>query len=550
ARVFPQWLRCSGCDLLGKITQFEYTNTSMYRPDQAKFEHSRCQGKKGESKPSSRLAVPARYLLTCQSGHLDEFPYEAWVHGGNECPAAELPALKMDDKTAGKGASAIIKCESCQAKRPMNEAQGESGAAKLPGCRGRHPHLSTFDSGKCRNSTRLMLVGASNLWFPVTQSIIVMPTTSAEKKTELADKIRTAADIEKLNTYRDNLEIVRMALDGKVDVKEVPDEALREAVDAACAYEVSVEEQEERVRNWDPIDLLVPEWRYLQDDPPGPFHEDKHSGLTLSRRARSPKLPAKISRVLAVERLRKVNALVGFTRVDSLDRVNDQTDRLVPLTRERKPKWTVATEDRGEGVFIQLDEEQVVQWEDRVLASPRWAEHREAHRRNFGNRLSDTASMTDPDNRFSPPRYWLVHTFAHVLMREMAQMCGYSAASLSERLYAWPKTEEREAAAGFLICTTASDSDGTLGGLVQLSEPHRLAKVVDAALLRATRCSSDPICAMRIPKDPEDFLHGAACHCCAMASETSCEKANRFLDRRFLVNLPGCNLGFFGYVEL
>ncbi|XVQ15109.1 hypothetical protein ACQP1W_22035 [Spirillospora sp. CA-255316] len=51
------------------------------------------------------------------------------------------------------------------------------------------------------------------------------------------------------------------------------------------------------------------------------------------------------------------------------------------------------------------------------------------------------------------------------------------------------------------------------------------------------------------PQDPEDFLHGAACHCCVMASETSCERANRFLDRRFLVDLPGSNPGFFGHAD-
>ncbi len=57
---------------------------------------------------------------------------------------------------------------------------------------------------------------------------------------------------------------------------------------------------------------------------------------------------------------------------------------------------------------------------------------------------------------------------------------------------------------------------------------------------------------MRTPSDPEDFLHGAACHCCSFASETSCEKANRFLDRRFLLNLPTATgetvPGFFGSV--
>ena len=90
-----------------------------------------------------------------------------------------------------------------------------------------------------------------------------------------------------------------------------------------------------------------------------------------------------------------------------------------------------------------------------------------------------------------------------------------------------------------LLTTTASDSDGTLGGLVALSEPDRLAQVVAAALTGMMRCSSDPVCARRVAQDPEDFLHGAACHCCTMVSETSCERANRFLDRRFVVPLAG-----------
>jgi hypothetical protein len=85
---------------------------------------------------------------------------------------------------------------------------------------------------------------------------------------------------------------------------------------------------------------------------------------------------------------------------------------------------------------------------------------------------------------------------------------------------------------------------------VALSEPAKLQNIVLAALRRAARCSSDPVCAQRTPSDPEDFLHGAACHTCAFASETSCEKANRFLDRRFLLDLPTANgpvvPGFFG----
>lgn len=545
ARVFPQWLRCTGCDLLGKVSQFEYVNTQPYRPDLARFEHVRCPGRSGSSR-AKRTAVPARYLLACVNGHLDEFPYERWVHHGRDCPSEEVPRLRMTDRTSGKGASATIQCDSCGQRRQMAEAQGPAGAAKLPRCRGRHPHLDGFELSGCGAESKLMLIGASNLWFPSTLSIIVMPESDAEKADDTVHQIRVGLGSGRLAKYADNLVVLRDLLDAaKVDVSGLSDTELSVAVSAALAPPPSDEEQEEQLRNWDPVDLLVPEWRHLQLDPLGDSHPDP-SGLVLSSRERDPKLRKEITRVLAVEKLRKVNALTGFTRIDSFDRAGDAPSRLVRLTREQYPKWTVATEDRGEGIFLQLDEPAVAAWEARVLASPAWEAHRSAHERNFNRRFSETAERVNPDERLKPPRYWLIHTLSHVLIRQMAMESGYQAASLSERLYAWPGSDDHPPAAGLLIVTTASDSDGTLGGLVSLSEKTTLQRVVSTALKRAERCSSDPVCARREPKDPEDFLHGAACHCCAMASETSCERANRFLDRKFLVSLPGSDLGFFG----
>ena len=46
--------------------------------------------------------------------------------------------------------------------------------------------------------------------------------------------------------------------------------------------------------------------------------------------------------------------------------------------------------------------------------------------------------------------------------------------------------------AGVLLYTGAPDSEGTLGGLVALSEPSRLAAVLRDALDRAKLCSTDP----------------------------------------------------------
>lgn len=545
AIVFPQWLRCTGCNKLAPLSTFDYRNTHPYRPDEARFDHVGCpgfaKGNKGGGNKRS-LALPARYLLACTNGHLDEFPYALWVHHGNPCNAA-VPQLKMLESTVSRGASSTIECGSCGARRGMNEAQGAAGQAKLPACRGRHPHLDAYAADGCDAGSHLMLIGASNLWFPILQRVIVMPMDAGEKKENLADRLKVEVGAN-LPAYAGNLGFLRMHLAGKLDVTQVPDEALAEALDAALAPAPPVTPPS--AEEWSPLDLMAPEWLYLKQGVSGARHEDEVSGLTLRTRGLDPKLPPTISRVLAVERLREATALLGFTRIDEMDRIDDLPTRQAPLSLN-PPNWVVATLNRGEGIFLELDENAVAAWEAKVEASKLWEAHVEAHRRNFANRLSGTATVIEPDSRMRPPRYWLLHTLAHVLFREMAMSSGYGAASISERLYAWQATDKHPPAAGVLLLTTSSDSDGTLGGLVQLSEPDRLRRLIDNALRRAARCSSDPVCAHRTPRDPEDFLHGAACHCCTMASETSCERANRFLDRRFLIGLPGefTHLGFF-----
>jgi hypothetical protein len=559
ARVFPQWLRCTGCDYLGPLPRFTYTNTHPFRPDLAQFTHRGCPGRGGPRAGTARRvrespAVPAQHLLTCTNGHLDEFPYALWVHRGSTCPKAAVPDLKMRDANVGKSVGSTIVCAACGATRGMAEAQGAVGREKLPQrCRGRHPHLNAFDAA-CNARPALLMMGASNLWFPSTQSIIVMPRTDAEEAEALADRLRIELGVEQVRTFADQLAVIRALANARgFDISAVNDDELEAALADVLAPPDQEDVRQEKLAAWDPVELLVPEWRYLQR--PALFPQQQNSsGLMVTEMQRGELLHPNISRVVAVNKMKKVNAVLGFTRLDEMDRVNDLASRLVKLTRDGRPKWVPATEDRGEGIFLQLDLEAVAAWEQAVVETALWQAHREAHRRNFRRRFSETAKLVDPDTRLPAPRYWLLHTFSHALIREMAMSCGYGAASLTERIYGWSASPEREAAAGLLICTTASDSEGTLGGLVALSEPSRLDGLVISALRRAARCSSDPVCAMRTPSEPEDFLHGAACHCCSFASETSCEKANRFLDRRFLVTLPSANgeaaPSFFGNMDV
>jgi hypothetical protein len=130
-------------------------------------------------------------------------------------------------------------------------------------------------------------------------------------------------------------------------------------------------------------------------------------------------------------------------------------------------------------------------------------------------------------------RYLLVHGFAHVLINQFVFECGYSTASLRERLYV--SADANAPMAGILIYTAAGDSEGTLGGLVRLGRPERLGAVVRRALSRASWCSADPVCSENLGGQGSRLANLAACHACILLPETSCETVNQGLDRAMIV---------------
>ena len=143
-------------------------------------------------------------------------------------------------------------------------------------------------------------------------------------------------------------------------------------------------------------------------------------------------------------------------------------------------------------------------------------------------------------------RYVLLHSLAHALIRQFAVECGYTTASIRERIYSRPPGGDGEPMAGVLLYTAAPDSEGTLGGLVALGEPKTLGRHLDQALEAMRLCASDPLCAEHHPIKDGLTLHGAACHACLFLPETSCERGNKYLDRSVLVStVESADLAFF-----
>jgi hypothetical protein len=249
-----------------------------------------------------------------------------------------------------------------------------------------------------------------------------------------------------------------------------------------------------------------------------------------------------LSDVVQVERLREVRALIGFTRLDAPDPEDPDLVKRVALSRS-EPDWVPASEVRGEGIFLQVPDDLLAEWEGRIEDTAVLQAHREAYAAFRRNRYSGRLAVQFDAMRHWPGvRYLALHTLSHLLIRTIALDCGYSSASLSERIYAGTPEDPR---CGILIYTAVPDSEGTLGGLVSQAEPDRLVHLVRRALHGAMHCSSDPLCKERVPQPPADFLHGAACHVCLFVSETTCERGNRFLDRRFVVPIDDPKLALY-----
>lgn len=522
---FPAWLRCTACDELAPVSGpvFSFENDKPRRPHDARFFHTECP--RSKRRP---LAVAARFVLTCTGGHLDDFPYRHFVHRGGDCPKAKFPRLRMEDRGGNLGANVEIRCINCNARRNIREALGKRNQHNLPRCRGRHPHLTWFDPEGCTEDPKVLVVGASNQWFAQTLSALAVPKTGAS---ELATKVEQHwVALEGLPQQM--LPWARANVPAMTEFERWDDGELWAAIEA---HRSSAAKEEPKITGYP--DLRTAEWEILTVTPGPAPHED----FTLYRPGVSPRLKGLLADVVQVERLREVRALVGFTRLDAPDPDDPELVTTAPLARSG-PDWVPSSEVRGEGIFLRLTEDLLRDWEQRVAGSAALTSHQQAYGRFRQNRYSDRIKGTfDPMAHWPGARYVAMHTLSHLLIRTIALECGYSSASLSERIYAGDEDDPRS---GILIYTAVPDAEGTLGGLVSLGEQPTLTRLFRRALSDAMRCSSDPLCAERLPAAPADFLHGAACHVCLFVSETTCERGNRFLDRRFVVPIdePGLAL--------
>lgn len=518
AYLFPRYQVCPVCRTLSVLGEGHTEYESKWQEIVCK-----APGCKGRGKHRA-TTVPAPFIVACPSGHIDDFPWREYVHRGPTTCRKKMELYSI--AKTGTVADIMVQCE-CGQARSASDAFGERRGDALGQCTRRRPWLgANQDTAACEHATevRAMQRGATNAWFPVVRSALAVK--EAATPIGIALNACNQKQIEKVDTLEKLRQLVDMEMFPTLQPFPV-DEVW-----------TAIQKQRGEVET-DDVDLRWPEWLAFRD--PSSSASDKGE-LFLQLGEVPSGFASCVARVVLARKLLEVRALVGFTRIDAAGAGTDDSLRpeIAPIYRNR-PDWLPAVEVRGEGIFIELDEGAVTQWESRPEVQAR----ARAMEQKFRQWESERGTAPSP---FPGARFILLHSLAHTLIRQLSLDCGYSASSVRERIYS--SLDPRRRMAGVLLYTASPDSEGSLGGLVDLGSARRFPELFRGALRAASRCSSDPLCADHQP-DVHATINAAACHACILVSETSCETFNRFLDRNVLVStMAASSLAFFPQAAL
>ena len=498
--------------------------------------------------------MPVRFIAVCPGGHLCEFPWKEWI--GCTCPGDG--SLNLTDRGGSELTSIRIQCCTCPKGSPgrqgkslanttikPDEAAGERSAFQSAGitCPGDRPWLGEGANEPCDRPLVGALINQTNIYFAKTISAILLPdlTQHDDLVTQIRNEIEQdpgtcgiARTLWNMNNRPGAVALVRASLQGRSINRQSADvtRALESLLSPTAA--LVAHGPEPAAPESDLLAFRRAEFNVLRTEVNDPA---RIPNLRVVPSQPPADLAIWFERVNLVERLRETRVFYGFDRLQPSpsplagmpDSAMTQLFRDPP--NQPQERWLPAIEVFGEGIYIELREDRVRQWQQ---DSDAWLRERLGDQ--FMMRLADVFQTLPPlgaADRAWASRYLLVHSLAHVLINQFVFECGYSTASLRERLYV--SADANAPMAGILIYTAAGDSEGTLGGLVRLGRQERLGPVVRRALSRASWCSADPVCSENLGGQGSRLANLAACHACVLLPETSCETVNQGLDRAMIV---------------
>lgn len=532
ASYFPKWFYCTNPKCGRLATYDEWLKRWLAAGKKREFFNPpKCSNNDCNENHLEQI----RFVMTCSNGHIQDLPWELW---NNRLPTDRTNEEENEDenkneKTKGPQLDFSKKCcerqdlvykisrENTELSGIWIECKSCGKKANLKGifnyeqkCNGKKFWLGQlngkFHEEECTAITSVKLKTSNSVYYANTLSSLYIPELqnplSPEIRIDIDNMVEsgqfTAEQIVQLISIQKKIdkELIQQYLETG-DIKYIPDNIYRQTEYDYFLEKVQSDNKQIKFRITDCSALI--------------------NGF---------------SKLVKIDKLKKTTVQTSFTRNEPIDIdsiLQNQNEYEYAVQRQSisknsfDTKTLPALESYGEGILFVLDREKLELWEKQQEVVER-TEKIKSNARNADWKSHQITAKT------LTPRKILIHTLSHLLMRELEYVCGYPISSLSERLYV------SETMHGFLI-SAFDGTDGYLGGLSNLcNDMENLGDIINSAILRATDCSSDPIC---IESDGQGVgqLNLAACHSCTLTPETTCELSNLYLDRNLIVNKEyGC----------
>lgn len=501
-------------------------------------------------------------VLICDHGHISDFPWSKFLRWRTDSPMeinseqpielfnsqpccgnedTSISKIKITSSTANASGfdGKWLKCENCGRQtslkglmsvkikcpghKPWEAITSNNGELKYhsgnPGSRNQMPPFETCLSSK---AMKVALTTGNNLYYSRMLSSIYMP-----------DELFLDEKTLKLNVLEKELEL---AMDDKNFEEAMKINSMMTSLKA-------------EIQNNPPLEIIhdsekdvlyrFEEYRALALKGEEEINIDKVNehlkvkDVTIN--IKGSNVEKYFSRILRIDNMKITSAQLDFSRVVPVDSDADNISSKNIFSSKQKNSVEAypVVENYGEGIFFYFKEDLMNEFANSgaiVLLNE-----------NLKNLSKNSDAFSEGAIKYGLENNWqlyIVHTFAHLIMRELEFKCGYPTASLSERIYV--SNNAKYKMYGCMIYT-AEGAEGSMGGLIAQTRPKNLLSLIQSALRRATICNSDPLCWESEGQGLFE-LNFASCFSCSLVSETSCEHRNIYLDRRILVDE---NNGFF-----
>lgn len=531
AKYFPEWFYCNKCESFNHITDWwkiwRLTLQKYNEPNEKIrdmfwikpkcpycYDNARInQRNDGKRRKFYYELEQVRFLLTSPIGDIADIPWDKWniakrVNEDNESrfyidfdleeKCCDNQKLKYYKSTKFSDLSGIrITCSNCKKSNTL------SGLFKM----------DLIVNEKTKLNRKVVIRTSNSVYYPILFNSLYLPT-------QLDIKI---ADAKKIDNWIAKGKSIDFILEIFLEEGYTKESIIDYIENRGQADFES--EQAYRLKEYRFITFKERE-----------TYEEKKRNLIFSRQKLESLNEFGISNLTQINRIKITTVQTAYTRQEPLDKDaflrGEDSESLIKA--KYTSKWgnltehLPAIESYGEGIFIELSQNKIKKWLEEIFSDNDFTRRITTIDENIKNH------ELIPSDKFVNihhlAKFILIHTFSHIIIKELEFLVGYPATSLNERLF----IDESEMA-GVLIYTVAG-AEGSYGGLVSQGKEDTFKKILLSAINRATDCASDPVCLNSIDGQGVGGLNIAACYSCTLLPETSCEEFNSFLDRGLLID--------------